>query len=144
MKEKNKYYTPKLEEFHIGFKYEFQYIDHNDWIKDSLEYNLLYDHDLDSVFEETKNGRLRVKYLDQEDIEELGWKIFPHNILINKLSGNESLNFYFNTQYVGHRLSYSQNTGTITITNLFYSQVDRINEEKIFKEKLKIIKSLKS
>lgn len=70
----NKYYIPELEEFHLGFRYEFQYKDDEDnWNEDSIEYDLLYDHDFHSVFEEVKDSRVRIKYLDRKDIEELGW-----------------------------------------------------------------------
>ncbi len=74
----NKYYTPSLEEFHLGFRYEYKstydptYLKNTngEWAK--------------RVFENYINGRegehewldiniVRVKYLDRDDIEELGW-----------------------------------------------------------------------
>lgn len=66
----NKYYTPSIEEFHVGFEYE-TYSDQKGW--EPKVYGLLdfidwgYDGNYICV------GSVRVKYLDQSDIEELGW-----------------------------------------------------------------------
>jgi hypothetical protein len=61
----NKYYTPTIEEFHIGFEYELQAYDTKEW-----EYYQIEDkHDLfDACTEIT-----RVKCLDQSDIESFGF-----------------------------------------------------------------------
>jgi hypothetical protein len=78
---KNKYYyTPTIEEFYVGFEFE---------LKDYLEYQIDKDvHVLDRGWGKqiasfdffTKNKLMpyflqstRVKYLDQSDIESLGW-----------------------------------------------------------------------
>lgn len=62
----DKYYTPTIEEFHIGFEYE--YLDEKgDWIKD-VPIEITPDD-----YDEQSYG-LRVKYLDKEDIESLGFK----------------------------------------------------------------------
>lgn len=62
----NKYYTPEIEEFHIGF--EFEYKKYRDvWVKSSFDKSHLEEgFDTYSIF--------RVKYLDKEDIESLGWE----------------------------------------------------------------------
>jgi hypothetical protein len=76
----NKYYTPTIEEFHVGF--EFEMIEHNEdkcaeekWVK------CLMNVFSDGVFNKDSDGSvsvpdgvIRVKYLDREDIEECGWK----------------------------------------------------------------------
>lgn len=76
MESQNKYYTPSIEEFHIGFEYE--YLGNNlntEWSKVKAEWSDLdimfddYEHELDGKFEEL----YRVKYLDKEDIESLGF-----------------------------------------------------------------------
>jgi len=67
----DKYYTPRIEEFHIGFEYEsFDPID-SFWIpsiSNSYTISWLYGH-------KTISDWVRVKYLDKEDIESLGFKI---------------------------------------------------------------------
>jgi len=68
--EKEKYYTPTIEEFHVGFECEY-----NDPLKGSWE-KVIYTEDM---FFGGKRGltllEKRVKYLDREDIESLGFKL---------------------------------------------------------------------
>jgi hypothetical protein len=75
----NKYYTPKIEELHVGFECEIQ--SSYGWQKGS--YPTIFQEDTLSGFEvndlgvfktlEKRYKYLRVKYLDREDIESLGW-----------------------------------------------------------------------
>ncbi len=76
-----KYYTPTIEEFHVGFEFEIlnnkeKYysvvFDQNTWNKVSMDFG---------IFSNTENiqrllidKQIRVKYLDYEDIEACGWK----------------------------------------------------------------------
>lgn len=84
---KDKYYVPGLEEFHVGFEYEFKErfqdgsvktqedFDNAKWINQTIKVGDL------PYIERTLKGKtalnkicgIRVKYLDQEDIESLGW-----------------------------------------------------------------------
>lgn len=72
-----KYYTPTLEEFHVGFRYEKLSLSQEkpvaevDWFKEVLEDSL----ELPYIEEDLDDGILRVKYLDQDDLEELGWEL---------------------------------------------------------------------
>lgn len=80
----SKYYTPDLEEFHIGF--EYQYKSFSNWSNHTLKDFWLCDNDgciEDYVLTQQTLNSFRVKYLDQQDIESLGWK------------GNESNTVYF-------------------------------------------------
>jgi len=74
-----KYYTPEIEEFHVGFEYYF-----NDIGADGEN---LYDENRKAVIKDgtqidditrLQDGKpvynLFVKHLDRQDIEELGWK----------------------------------------------------------------------
>lgn len=70
----NKYYTPEIEEFHIGFEYEFRHPDYknNGWIKyNTPQFN---SEEEDCVPLDMKSENFRVKYLDREDIESFGFK----------------------------------------------------------------------
>lgn len=66
-----KYYTPTIEEFHVGFEFEREllgpYWEHSGWQKEIVtnETNL-------KTIEQYINCN-RVKYLDIGDIESLGW-----------------------------------------------------------------------
>ena len=82
----DKYYTPQIEEFHVGFEYEereFIYTDkgwftskEHDFVSkifrgsDYLESYYLTERINRNLFNDT----IRVKYLDREDIESLGFK----------------------------------------------------------------------
>lgn len=70
----NKYYTPEIEEFHIGFEYEYFY-KNSSWVKHTLKTKA----DLTLCIEETEEDLIRVKYLDKEDIESLGFKEYVHS-----------------------------------------------------------------
>jgi hypothetical protein len=72
--DENKYYTPDISEFYSNFEYEAHR--NNKWIKID-DFTNAYDYD-DSCFygliKELEAGNIRVKYLDQEDMESLGFK----------------------------------------------------------------------
>lgn len=74
MEENKKYYTPDISEFHVGFEYEFRDFKNPEKFNkevvtlDNLEF-------LDVIEGWIKLKDIKVKYLDKEDIEELGWKI---------------------------------------------------------------------
>ena len=69
----SKYYTPTIEEFHIGFECEWRRFE-EDWhggkINSSIE---LYDAAIEYEAGENQTYEYRVKYLDKEDIESLGF-----------------------------------------------------------------------
>ncbi|MEE9379620.1 MAG: hypothetical protein V3V33_16465 [Candidatus Lokiarchaeia archaeon] len=71
----SKYYTPEIEEFHVGFEYEVAINDSEEGIKWIVlicnEGQVIPEINLD------KGKYVRVKYLDREDIESLGWKYQP-------------------------------------------------------------------
>ena len=66
----DKYYTPQIEEFYVGFEFEragiTSDIDILNWHKDIFETTTC----LETI--NNYKGLQRVKYLDQEDIESLG------------------------------------------------------------------------
>ena len=70
-----KYYTPKIEEFHVGFEFEYLNLK-NQWIKSDDFSDTFLNDDIDTVSEVGRhldNSEIRVKLLDREDIESLGW-----------------------------------------------------------------------
>jgi hypothetical protein len=73
-----KYYTPDIEEFHVGFEYEMYDPYDGSWnpSKMTTKSNLEFYRD---VIED-----IRVKYLDKEDIESLGWKYIKDSSLNKK------------------------------------------------------------
>jgi hypothetical protein len=92
----NKYYTPTIEEFHVGFECEIC-DSNNDW---SIAKSTLTSFDTDYLVEVIQKKRARVKYLDREDIESLGWISTTVSDGANYLMGG----FYFNiTDNQGHK-----------------------------------------
>lgn len=79
----SKYYTPKIEEFYVGFEYEEKssglwttqlYNEYSPIINQYLCDD--YGVKIDSIQDYINQEIVRIKYLDQEDIESLG---FNHN-----------------------------------------------------------------
>lgn len=65
----SKYYTPTIEEFHVGFEYELKFMGKQ------YSYTFKFNQfDSDDLVDEIVENRIRIKYLDREDIESLGWK----------------------------------------------------------------------
>ena len=80
----NKYYTPEAEEFYIGFEFEYMSVETNGWVsidkdmwlrpKGAEETHLLRSvNEWDRCIKHADLTKVRVKYLDKEDIESLGF-----------------------------------------------------------------------
>lgn len=67
--EKDKYYTPNVMEIHLGFECEVSDDSTNGWQKAELS-----PIDVAELMSLTNKWKLRVKYLDREDIESFGFK----------------------------------------------------------------------
>ena len=73
----NKYYTPIIEEFHVGFEYEYNSNTFEEPIWKLSTYDTLdfVSHSYDDCeFDSSELLFTRVKYLDKEDIESLGFE----------------------------------------------------------------------
>lgn len=66
----SKYYTPTIEEFHVGFECELSYTKNENYTLTNLDII-----DLEFLIQKEPKIKARVKYLDKEDIESLGWKL---------------------------------------------------------------------
>jgi len=76
-----KYYTPTIEEFYVGFECEIK--------DDESDFDgtiILSAYDTEYLDRLIKNKSVRVKYLDRDDIEEAGWRLFGSPL---KLVGGE-------------------------------------------------------
>lgn len=94
-----KYYTPSLEEFHIGFEYEFKlYKDGiTEWEPTTLNVcAVLTDFVADNPFAQRPSD-FRVKYLDKEDIESLGFKQEGENYFVRR--ENELFGIWLNADH---------------------------------------------
>ena len=74
----NKYYVPDLKEFHVGFKYEVQQLEE---LYGEVTYTNEYANFNYEFGDKINLERVRVKYLDKQDIESFGFvqnKILPY------------------------------------------------------------------
>ena len=71
----NKYYTPEISELHVGFECEYREPHEKEWYEDSLNSN-------DVAYLLAYSDRIRVKYLDKEDIESFGFKYIDEDTYI--------------------------------------------------------------
>jgi len=80
-----KYYTPEIEEFHVGFEYEYKsdtYMPVLDktkglWAKEIYSGSCLMDGESenDDIESLIKEKNIRVKHLDRKDVEKFGLKL---------------------------------------------------------------------
>lgn len=101
-----KYYTPEIEEFYIGFEFEEEFNNSNwtkmvkpigdnyEWVKLTLDTS----HSISRITSKIKKAKIRVKYLDEQDILDLGFTkdkkyyeagIIGHNEFI-RVDGNNN------------------------------------------------------
>lgn len=124
MTEEEKYYTPSIEEFHVGFEYE---IYSEGLFEDSIEdfcgwYSYKFQQgNCFRDFEDIKLNlqQIRVKYLDKSDIESLGWKEAEETKEILQRFGRytvfECANIFL-TVYSDNMISIVVNTGKVKLT----------------------------
>ena len=75
-----KYYVPEISEFYVGFEYEEENdLEDNVWIKRTLDFS----YDWLEIHKDFANGK-RVKYLDTNDIEELGFTVVKTKEILSK------------------------------------------------------------
>lgn len=83
----NKYYIPNIEEFHIGFEYEGLERD-GSFSKRIYGKEKIFNNYIDNFSNlelYINTNQIRVKYLDKEDIESLGFKLIINSIADNYL-----------------------------------------------------------
>lgn len=105
--EDNKYYTPELEEFHLGFQYQHKCF--NGWEDDTMpDFSEVKDSDgsMNEWIPWYNNDitNFRVKYLDKEDIESLGWEeeISAHFVLIT-----DKGRYFLDCNFASHKFQIS-------------------------------------
>lgn len=101
-----KFYVPEIEEFHVGFEYEFRTLE--GWKKKTMSWNDYPSYAGDYIGEAIKEtDGIRVKYLDREDIESLGFKYIggespmcfvKDNVNIDLFNSRSMFVYYLRTQ----------------------------------------------
>ena len=76
METEAKYYTPEISEFFVGFEYEYRFFTHSEWESSIFESEVgeIECNPFDNIEYLLQEKNIRVKYLDSEDIESLGFE----------------------------------------------------------------------
>lgn len=91
----NKYYQPTIEEFYVGFEFEFYDDDDHTWNHTKIKYRSeLYNW---TAFDDIHK---RIKYLDKDDIESLGFEYDVND------SDKPELGFLRDTNYLSPYTQY--------------------------------------
>ncbi len=104
--EENKYYTPEISEFFVGFEYETIYLK-SVWTKEVLN-QMDCGWFFESYINDAVEVEFRVKYLDKEDILDLGFTFFGEN---NETLMSSSVRMYHNDELnlmLGHYYEINQ------------------------------------
>ncbi len=106
----NKYYAPSIQEFHVGFEYEVCSNKDSSWIVVD-DFSNAYDYEdspLYGVIKDLENNRIRVKCLNREDIESLGW--------FYKQTTDAGLDYFWDNKTQKHSIICNYTTGWTVIT----------------------------
>jgi hypothetical protein len=131
----NKHYTPKIEEFKVGFKYEFASSVIIDGVSQPDEWTSAIIESNDDI--ELINSNARVKYLDKQDVENLGFRLEFENKNYIELFKADEVQISFSTE--------SQLTRIIKFWK-FNLEVDgetQYNSEVVFSGTIKNLSELK-
>ena len=125
----NKFYTPELEEFCKGFEYE-QLGPKNEWVKCTWDFHQFSEGRFLSLLDAP--AWVRVKLLDKDDIESLGFK------------QDESLKHIFRTDKI--KLEFNHVTQHITLVNRavnYFTEVEDVRFSGEIKNKSELKRILK-
>jgi hypothetical protein len=148
----SKYYTPTIDEFHVGFEYEW-----NGWKekgifgKCQVEDIYYFDELRDDLF----YGEVRVKYLDREDIESLRHKNndgFTTFFKVRSEDDNEIVfqtywveeDQYLDEEYIYWDIKYNRIKITHKSKTLFWGKIKNKSELKVLLKQLGIYEDQKS
>jgi hypothetical protein len=137
MEKENKYYTPSADEFYIGFEYEYKFIEHNNdnW------YLVNFGDTIDTLRNLDDEKVLhRVKYLDQEDLESLGWKYIKINDYVYSGDGSSMIFELTNNEYSKWQLLLFENYNEVWIDFIHEATEKKLS---YFKGKIKNKNELK-
>ena len=109
----SKYYTPEIEEFHVGFEYEARIPKMESFSEEVFYFNDSHKKLVNRVT--LHDNHVRVKHLDREDIESLGF-VFKKETESSYVKDNITMHVYDAKRW---------NTENDTIT-IFKKDIDRV------------------
>lgn len=126
MQENKKYYTPEIEEFHVGF--EFEYLYRNSWHKNDLNQPFIHaelDEFQDSL-DKVAHAICRVKYLDEQDIEELGFQV--------EYQADGFFNLNWNNAFIGSFFEGKQVVHNVELFNTYFMIKNKSELKRLMKQ----------
>lgn len=127
-----KYYTPTIEELHIGFECEILGITNNEevWARHIINQEVLNMAPTGIV---RLNKSWRVKILDQEDIEKCGWGNYeaPREYNHRWTRGSKTLDVWFNSEIPTVRIR-------IDLIIVFHGKIRNLSEFKTLQKQLEL------
>ncbi len=107
----SKYYTPEISEFHVGFIHSYVNTDTGVWHSTQIDVAMEI-----KAAEQTLEyfpERLKVKHLDQSDIESEGWEDLNISSItsVTHYTKKNVSNFYILTHYEGGKVDISSRLG---------------------------------
>lgn len=105
------FYVPEISEFHVGF--EYQVLDENGYHKVTLTDSMLSQNlqfrsrsvnFFQYIKEEIDKQKIKIKYLDKEDIESLGWKESPRGYRFDFKTKDDDFQLYFDDRIFSEEL----------------------------------------
>lgn len=80
-----KFYVPDISEFHIGFEFEeWTYTGNRNWTQ-----KIFNETNFESISLKLNKGKIRVKTLNREDIESLGFEYSGNNMVFDKFNSDK-------------------------------------------------------
>ncbi len=146
----NKYYTPSIEEFYVGFKYEkyderlATYSNYPNKAETTNWHRFTYDTKsirLSQLDTHLYNKTIRTKYLDADDLKSLGWIT---DFLSGEMCTHKNSRWVFET-FTLHNLNGSVTKGFVIkdLKNIFGNQQDIFRGQiKNYNELQKLMKQL--
>lgn len=132
----SKYYTPTIEEFHVGFEFEYLNSTNNTW------YNQIFNRGIG--FENNPSiDKCRVKYLDKKDIESLGWKFTGKSIDIWFKKEGMFFAVSGGHKFTAYKLQYGLHDNRLKVEAFFGEESEGVLFEGIIKNKSELKKLMK-
>jgi uncharacterized protein YydD (DUF2326 family) len=129
MEKENKYYTPSADEFISKLPFEML-LGNGEWVKGN-----------DVIIKPSMSTQsLRVKYIDQSDLESLGWKFTKINDYIFSGDGSSMIFELTNNEYSKWQLLLFENYNEVWIDFIHEPTAKKLS---YFKGKIKNINELK-
>jgi len=143
----DKYYTPESKDLHIGFKYEVASVN-SDWYITNWTKKVFNQGDLTSTFIKYP-GHYRIKYLDKEDIESLGFvhtggRLIKNNVDIFSYKKDSFFEYVLKYNYSFNKLEvYKEDLNYFEAINncLFDGTIKNISEFKVLLKQLNVLTS---